>query len=80
MVQRYVDETVLVSEEEIAGAIWFCLKHEHVIVEGGAAVGVAALLFNKVDKLGKEIAVVLSGANISLEVLKKIIRDGDGEL
>jgi threonine dehydratase len=75
-VQQYVDETVLVSEEEIAAAIWFCLKHQHVVVEGGGTVGVAALLSKKVEKLGENVAVVLSGANISMQVLKKIITDG----
>ncbi len=77
MVQQYVDETVLVSEEEIAEAIWFCVKQQHIIVEGGAAVGIAALRANKVNKLGKNIVVVLSGANVPMQVLKKIIAEGD---
>lgn len=77
MVRQYVDETVLVSEDEISEAIWFCLKQEHIVVEGGAAVGVAALLANKIKKRGDNLAVVLSGANLSVQVLKKIIADGD---
>ena len=77
MVKQYMDETVLVSEKEIAEALWFCLNKEHIIVEGGAVVGVAALLSKKVKKLGKNIGVVLSGANISMPVLKKIINEGD---
>ncbi len=77
MVQQYVDETVLVSEEEIAEAILFCVKQQHLIVEGAAAVGIAALLSKTVNKLGKNIAVVLSGANVSMQVLKKIIDEGD---
>jgi threonine dehydratase len=66
-----------VSEEEIAEAIWFCLKQQNIIVEGGGAVGVAALLTKKVQKLGAKIAIVLSGGNLSLQVLKMLIPDGD---
>jgi len=73
MVQQYMDEAVLVSEEEIAEAIWFCLREQQMVIEGGAAVVVAALLANKVQKLGKNVAVVLSGANIPMQVLKNII-------
>ena len=76
MVQTYVDETVLVSEEEIADAMWFCLKHNHIVIEGGAAVGVAALLSNKVQKIGKNVAVVISGANVSMETLNMILDKG----
>jgi threonine dehydratase len=73
MVQQYVDETVLVSEEEISEAIIFCLDQHHMAIEGGAAVGIAALLTNKAQLLGKNIVVVLSGANISMQILKKIM-------
>ncbi len=80
MVQQYVDETVLVSEEEIAEAMLFCLSQQHVVVEGGAAVGVAALLRNKVKNLGNNVAVVISGANVSIDTLKKILDKGDKRL
>lgn len=73
MVQQYMDEAVLVSEEEIAQGIWFCLNEEHMVVEGGAAVGVAALQAGKINNLGKNIAVVISGANLPKQVLKEII-------
>jgi threonine dehydratase len=75
LVQQFVDETVLVSEEEIADAIRFCLTEQRIVVEGGAAVGIAALLSNKVRNLGKTAAIVLSGGNISMQVLKKLIAD-----
>jgi len=75
MVKQYVDETVLVSEKEIAEALWFCLNKHHIVVEGGAVVGVAALLSKKVNRLGKNIAIVLSGSNIPMVVLKKIINE-----
>ncbi len=73
IVQQYVDEGVLVSEEEIAAAMRFCLEHHHMAIEGGAAVGIAALLSNKVKSLGENTAVVISGGNVSLQVIKEIL-------
>ena len=73
MVGQYMDEAVLVSEEEIAEGIWFCLHQEHMVVEGGAAVGVSALLADKISNPGKNIAVVISGANLPKQVLKDIV-------
>jgi len=78
MVQKYVDETVLVSEKEIAEGIYHCLKEEHLVVEGGAAVGVSALLSNKIQNLGKRVAVVISGGNIPMTLLKKIVIEREG--
>jgi threonine dehydratase len=77
MVQQYVDETVLVSEQEIADAMWYCLNHHRIVAEGGAVVGIAALLSNKVQKVGSNVAIVISGANVSIQVLKKIIDQGE---
>ena len=69
MVMKYVDETVLVSEEEIAAGMLFGLDQHHLVLEGGGAVGIAALLFNRVKKLGRKVVVVASGGNVSLETL-----------
>jgi threonine dehydratase len=77
MVQQNVDETVLVSEEEIVEAMLFCLGQQHIVVEGGAAVGVAALLRNKVNKLGNNVAVVISGANVSFDTIRTILDEGE---
>ena len=77
MAQKYVDQTVLVSEEEIAAAMWFAVEKHHLILEGGAAVGIAALLSKKPMKLGTSIAVVLSGANVSMQVFKNIVDQGE---
>jgi threonine dehydratase len=71
MCQRYVDEIVLVSEEEIGEAMAYLLREEHLVVEGGGAVGIAALLQHKVD-LGKNVVVVISGGNVELELLLSI--------
>jgi len=69
MVQEYVDETVLVSEEEIAVAMSVTLEKHHLVVEGGGAVGIAALLNQRVRELGRHIVAVLSGGNVDLLLL-----------
>lgn len=76
MVQQYVDETVLVSEDEIAQAMRFCLEEHQMLVEGGGAVGIAAILANKVYNLGQNIAIVVSGGNVSVPTLVKILSSG----
>jgi len=75
MVQKYVDETVLVSEEEIATGILFCVREHQMIVEGGGVVGVSALLSKKVSDLGKNVAIVISGGNLSEKVLAKLLAE-----
>ncbi len=69
MVQEYVDEPILVSEEEIAEAMAFTLKKHHLVVEGGGAVGVAALLHRRVREVGRNVVVILSGSNVDLSLL-----------
>lgn len=71
MCQELVDETVLVSEEEIAEAMVFMLETHHLVVEGGGAVGIAALLNGLVD-IGKQVAVVISGSNVDVPLLMQI--------
>jgi threonine dehydratase len=75
LVQNYVNETVLVSEEEIARGIVFCIREHHMVVEGGGAVGVSALLAEKVSRLGNNLAVIISGGNISADVLAKLLSE-----
>ncbi len=72
LIQQYVEETVLVSEHEIAAAMTFALQKHHLVVEGGGAVGIAALLSRKVQHLGENIVVVISGGNVDLSMLKKV--------
>lgn len=73
MVARYVDATALVSEEEIAAAMVYAVREEHTIVEGGGAVGIAALLAGKVEELGQNVAVVVSGGNAETGVLARLL-------
>jgi threonine dehydratase len=75
MVQEFVDETVLVSEEEIANGIAFCVRKHQMVVEGGGVVGVSALLSGKVSNLGEHVVVVISGGNLSMDVLSKLLAE-----
>jgi threonine dehydratase len=83
-VQKYVDEIVTVSEEEIASAILYLLEREKTVVEGAGAVGVAALMQRKIRGLeGRKVVVVVSGGNIDVNLVARIIERGlvkDGRL
>ena len=74
MVREYVDDVVLVSEEEIAAAMAFALRELRLVVEGGGAVGIAALQSEKIASLGQKIAVVISGGNVDMDQLLQIAR------
>jgi len=74
LVQKTIDETVLVSEEEIAAAMAFALERHHLVVEGSGAVGIAALRAGKIQHLGKHVAVVISGANIDMPLLLRVVQ------
>ncbi len=71
--QRLVDDVVLVEEEETYEAIRALVQTQQIVVEGSGAVGVAALLAHKANLLGQRVAVVLSGGNIDLSLLKAIL-------
>ncbi|HVE43739.1 MAG TPA: threonine/serine dehydratase [Gammaproteobacteria bacterium] len=71
--QKLVDDYILVSEEEIKDAIISLIKTQHLLVEGASGVPLAALIKTAQQFQGKNVVVVLSGANISLETLKSIL-------
>ena len=74
---KNVDAFESVCEDEIASAILFLLEKQKVLVEGAGAVGVAALLHNKIDlPKGSKIGIVLSGGNIDVTMLSLIIEKG----
>jgi threonine dehydratase len=82
-VKRYVDDVVTVSEEEIASAILHLLEKEKTVVEGAGAVGVAALLDRKVRLDGRRVVALVSGGNIDVNLVARIIERGlvkDGRL
>jgi threonine dehydratase len=74
MVRDYVDEVVLVSEGAIAAAMAFALAEEHLVVEGAGAVGIAALQSGKVSQIGQNVALVISGGNVDIGQLLRVIR------
>lgn len=73
MCRQLVDDYILVSEEEIKNAMVSLIQTQHLLVEGASGVALAALLKNQNEFRDKNIVVVLSGANISLETLKSIL-------
>ena len=72
MAQTLVDDTVLVSEAEIADAIRHAYREEQVVVEGAGAVGIAALLAGRVVNPGTT-AVLVSGANIDMALHRRVV-------
>ena len=82
-VRKVVDEIVTVSEEEIASAILYLLEKEKTVVEGAGAVGVAALMHHKLRLDGKRVCAIVSGGNIDVNVIARVIERGlvkDGRL
>ena len=76
MVEQYVDAVVTVSEDEIAAAILALIEKQKLIAEGAGAVGVAAAMFHKVDLAGKKAVCLVSGGNIDVNILSRVITRG----
>ena len=74
--QKYVDGIVSVSEDEIAAAILTLIEQQKLIAEGAGAVSVAAAMFNKVDLKGKKVCCLVSGGNIDVTILSRVIKRG----
>ncbi|MCS7174926.1 threonine ammonia-lyase [Pseudothermotoga sp.] len=72
IVQKYVEDVLLVSEKEIAQAVVFLLERCKVLVEPSGAVTVAAVMFEKLPLKHKKIVVILSGGNVDTERLMEI--------
>jgi threonine dehydratase len=83
MVRKYVDEIVTVEEEEIASAILLLLEREKTVAEGAGAAAVAALIHHKIGQSGRRVVAIISGGNIDVGILSRIIERGlakDGRL
>jgi threonine dehydratase len=83
MVERYVDEIVVVEEDEIASAILMLLEREKTLAEGAGATALAALLQHRTSLKGAHTAVLVCGGNIDVTLLSRIIERGlvqDGRL
>ena len=76
LVEQYVDEIVTVSEDEIAAAILALIEKQKVIAESAGAVSVAAVLFHKLPVEGKKVVCIVSGGNIDVNILSRVITRG----
>ena len=76
MISRYVDDIVTVSEDEIATAILALIEKQKLIAEGAGATPVAAALFNKLPIEGKKTVCLVSGGNIDVNILSRVITRG----
>ncbi|MBQ7849491.1 MAG: threonine ammonia-lyase [Clostridia bacterium] len=77
MIQQYVDGVVTVSEDEIAAAILALMEKQKLVAEGAGAVSVAAAMFHKVpDMAGKKVCCIVSGGNIDVNILSRVITRG----
>lgn len=74
--RKYVDGIVTVSDDEVASAILTLIEKHKLITEGAGAVSVAAVMFNKIDVKGKNVVCLLSGGNIDVTILSKVIERG----
>ena len=76
VIERYVDDIVLVEEEEIAEAILVLLEREKTVAEGAGAVPLAALMHKRLPVDQKRVACVISGGNIDVNFMSRIIERG----
>jgi len=73
IIEKYVDEILLVSEAELEGAVSLLLQIEKTVVEGAGAAGLAALLSNKEKFAGEKVGLVLCGGNIDTRLLANVL-------
>ncbi len=76
MVCKYVDDIVTVTEDETAAAILSLMEKQKVVSEGAGAVSVAAVMFHKLPIEGKKVVCVVSGGNIDVNILSRVINRG----
>ncbi len=74
--QNYVDDIVTVTDDEISAAILALIEKQKMIAEGAGAVSVAAAMFNKVPVKGKKVVCIVSGGNIDVTILSRVIKRG----
>lgn len=74
--RRYVDDIVTVSDDEIASAILSLMEQQKLVAEGAGAVSVAAAMAGKVDLAGRKTVCLVSGGNIDVTILSRVITRG----
>ena len=73
---KYVDEIVSVTDDEISAAILALIEQHKLVAEGAGAVSVAAVMFDKLPVKGKKVCCLLSGGNIDVNILSRVIERG----
>lgn len=76
LVCQYVDQMVTVTEDEIAAAILALMEKQKLVAEGAGAVSVAAVMFGKIPLKNKKIVCLVSGGNIDVNILNRVITRG----
>ena len=76
LIRRYVDDIVTVSEDEIAAAILALMENQKLVAEGAGAAQVAAALFGKLPLAGQKTVCLISGGNIDVNILSRVINRG----
>lgn len=76
LVSEYVDEIALVTDDEVSSAILALIEKQKMIAEGAGATAVAAVMFDKFDLKGKRVVAVVSGGNIDVTSLSRVIDRG----
>ncbi len=76
LVQKYVDDIALVTEDEISSAILALIEKQKMIAEGAGAASVAAAMFRKFPLEGKRVVSLVSGGNIDVTILSRVIERG----
>ena len=74
--EEYVDDIVTVTEDETAAAILSLMENQKLVAEGAGAVPVAAALFHKLPIEGKKVVCLISGGNIDVNILNRVITRG----
>ena len=74
--QKYVDDIITVTDDEIASAILALMEKQKVVAEGAGALSVAAAMFNKLPIKGKKTVCVVSGGNIDVNIISRVINRG----
>ena len=76
LIKKYVDDIAIVTEDEIASAILALIEKQKMVAEGAGAVAVAAAMFNKFDLKGKKVVSVVSGGNVDVTTMSRVIERG----
>ena len=74
--KKYVDEIATVTDDEISAAILALMEQHKLVTEGAGAVAVAAAMFKKFNLEGKKVVCILSGGNIDVTILSRVIKRG----